>query len=172
MKKDLTAIAGKKRLSVGEFGLLDHRDLDNIMQSIVHTEVDGRQAVGASSGVSGHRHDGASTGTRRAHRALCHHLPGLDRGQGQIQEMDVVDLVRKASGPDGGFGGSRRLPAGTGRLLAAPDRFRRQLSTGCKALRDAYDIEQRYLRQGPWTRASARRLGWRQRADLSRMICS
>ncbi|MGQ7181431.1 CBM35 domain-containing protein, partial [Escherichia coli] len=59
VRKDLEAIGGKKVYLVGEFGLLDHKDLNSIMQSIVHTEVNGAQAAGGFIwGFRGHRHDG------------------------------------------------------------------------------------------------------------------
>ncbi len=44
---------------MGEFGLLDHTQLNDIMQSIVHSEVNGAQAIGGFVwGFRGHRHDG------------------------------------------------------------------------------------------------------------------
>ncbi len=52
VKKDLEAIGGKKVYLVGEFGLLDSNALNSIMQSIVHTDVNGAKAAGGSSGVS------------------------------------------------------------------------------------------------------------------------
>lgn len=59
VKKDLTAAAGKKVYMVGEFGLLDAQQLNAIMQSIVHSEVNGAQAAGGLIwGFRGHRHDG------------------------------------------------------------------------------------------------------------------
>lgn len=52
VRNDLEAIGGKKVYLVGEFGLLDQKDLNTIMQAIVHTEVNGAQAAGALSGAS------------------------------------------------------------------------------------------------------------------------
>ncbi|SWT82092.1 endo-b1,4-mannanase 5C [Klebsiella pneumoniae] len=57
--QDLRAVGGQKVYLVGEFGLLPADQLNAIMQSIVHSEVNGAQAAGGLIwGFRGHRHDG------------------------------------------------------------------------------------------------------------------
>lgn len=50
--QDLRAVGGQKVYLVGEFGLLPADQLNAIMQSIVHSEVNGAQAAGGLSGAS------------------------------------------------------------------------------------------------------------------------
>lgn len=78
VRKDLEAIGGKKVYLVGEFGLLDQKDLDAIMQSIVHTEVNGEQAAGGFIwGFRGHRHDGGFYWHKEYTGHYSYHLPGF-----------------------------------------------------------------------------------------------
>ena len=59
IKNDLRTIAGKKVYFLGEFGLAPHKQLNEIMQTAVHYEVNGAQAAGAFIwGLRGHRHEG------------------------------------------------------------------------------------------------------------------
>lgn len=98
VRKDLEAIGGKKVYLVGEFGLLDHKDLNSIMQSIVHTEVNGAKAAGGFIwGFRGHRHDGGFYWHKEYTGHYSYHLPGFPVEGKANQEMEVVGLVRNAS---------------------------------------------------------------------------
>lgn len=63
---------------VGEFGLLDAQQLNAIMQSIVHSEVNGAQAAGGLIwGFRGHRHDGGFYWHKESTGHYSYHLPGF-----------------------------------------------------------------------------------------------
>ncbi|PSW22200.1 beta-1,4 mannanase [Photobacterium sanctipauli] len=98
VRKDLAAIQGKKVYYVGEFGLRDHTELNDIMQAIVHTEVDGAQAAGGFVwGFRGHRHDGGFYWHKEYTGHYSYHLPGFPVEGEANQEIEVVDLVRLAA---------------------------------------------------------------------------
>lgn len=111
VRKDLEAIGGKKVYLVGEFGLLDQKDLNAIMQSIVHTEVNGVQAAGGFIwGFRGHRHDGGFYWHKEYTGHYSYHLPGFpDEGKAN-QEMEVVNLVRTAAAQMAGLSKVPDLP--------------------------------------------------------------
>lgn len=77
---------------VGEFGLLDAQQLNAIMQSIVHSEVNGAQAAGGLIwGFRGHRHDGGFYWHKESTGHYSYHLPGFPMEGKANEEMEVVD---------------------------------------------------------------------------------
>ncbi|BDN90973.1 CBM35 domain-containing protein [Aeromonas caviae] len=152
VKKDLSAIAGKKVYLVGEFGLLDHKELNNIMQSIVHTEVDGAKAVGGFIwGFRGHRHDGGFYWHKEYTGHYSYHLPGFPVEGKDNQEMEVVDLVRQASAQMAGLKQAPALPVPDAPLLRNTDSPFAINWMGAPVGR-TYDIERATSAEGPWTR--------------------
>ncbi|MGY3868342.1 CBM35 domain-containing protein [Aeromonas crassostreae] len=152
VKKDLTAIAGKKVYLVGEFGLLDHQELNNIMQSIVHTEVDGAKAVGGLIwGFRGHRHDGGFYWHKEYTGHYSYHLPGFPLEGKANQEVDVVNLVRRASAQMAGLDEAPALPVPDAPLLRDTESPFAINWMGAPVGR-AYDVERATSAEGPWTR--------------------
>ena len=96
--QDLRAVGGQKVYLVGEFGLLPADQLNAIMQSIVHSEVNGAQAAGGLIwGFRGHRHDGGFYWHKESTGHYSYHLPGFAKEGEANQEQAVVDLVRTAA---------------------------------------------------------------------------
>lgn len=76
--QDLRAVGGQKVYLVGEFGLLPADQLNAIMQSIVHSDVNGAQAAGGLIwGFRGHRHDGGFYWHKESTGHYSYHLPGF-----------------------------------------------------------------------------------------------
>ncbi len=104
--QDLRAVGGQKVYLVGEFGLLPADQLNAIMQSIVHSDVNGAQAAGGLIwGFRGHRHDGGFYWHKESTGHYSYHLPGFAKEGEANQEQAVVDLVRT---PRRRWPGSRR----------------------------------------------------------------
>lgn len=150
VKKDLQAIGGKKVYLVGEFGLLDSKDLNNIMQSIVHTEVNGAKAAGGFIwGFRGHRHEGGFYWHKEYTGHYSYHLPGFPVEGKANQEMDVVNLVRTAAAQ---MSGLEKAPA-----LPAPDAPKLRETRSPFAINwmgasvgRSYDVERAESKNGPW----------------------
>lgn len=149
VRVDLEAIGGKKVYYVGEFGLIDAAQINDIMQAIVHTEVNGAKAVGGLIwSFRGHRHDGgfywhADPGQ------YSYHLPGFPVEGKANQEMEVVNLVRLASAQMNGLDHVPPLPTPEAPKL-------RQTQTplainwlGASVGR-SYDVQRATSQQGPW----------------------
>ncbi|WP_434644351.1 CBM35 domain-containing protein [Klebsiella sp. I138] len=151
VKADLTATGGRKVYMVGEFGLLDAKQLNAIMQSIVHTEVNGAQAAGGLIwGFRGHRHDGGFYWHKESTGHYSYHLPGFPVEGKANQEMDVVNLVRTAAAQ---MDGKEKAPA-----LPKPDAPTLRETTSPFAINwmgaavgRAYDVERATSAKGPWT---------------------
>lgn len=151
VRKDLEAIGGKKVYLVGEFGLLDHKDLNSIMQSIVHTEVNGAQAAGGFIwGFRGHRHDGGFYWHKEYTGHYSYHLPGFPVEGKANQEMEVVGLVRNASAQMAGLEKVPALPVPEAPKLRASDSPFAINWMGAPVGR-TYDIERATSAKGPWT---------------------
>lgn len=150
VKKDLQAIAGKKVYLVGEFGLLDSKNLNDIMQSIVHTEVNGAKAAGGFIwGFRGHRHDGGFYWHKEYTGHYSYHLPGFPQEGKDKQEMDVVNLVRTAAAQMDGRDKMSPLPAPEApklRETASPFAINWMGS----AVGRHYDVERAETKEGPW----------------------
>ncbi|PWW06965.1 CBM35 domain-containing protein [Mangrovibacter plantisponsor] len=148
--KDLTAIGGKKVYLVGEFGLLDSHDLDSIMQAIVHTKVNGAQAAGGFIwGFRGHRHEGGFYWHKEYTGHYSYHLPGFPSEGKANQEMEVVNLVRKASAQ---LAGQEKVPP-----LPVPEPPKLRETTSPFAINwmgsptgRYYDVERATSVTGPW----------------------
>ncbi|STT46878.1 endo-b1,4-mannanase 5C [Klebsiella pneumoniae] len=98
--QDLRAVGGQKVYLVGEFGLLPADQLNAIMQSIVHSEVNGAQAAGGLIwGFRGHRHDGGFYWHKESTGHYSYHLPG------------VCQRRRSEPGAGGGRSGAHRRGA-------------------------------------------------------------
>ncbi len=152
VRKDLAAIGGKKVYLVGEFGLLDQKDLNAIMQSIVHSEVNGAQAAGGFIwGFRGHRHDGGFYWHKEYTGHYSYHLPGFpDEGKAN-QEMEVVNLVRTAAAQMAGLSKAPALPVPEAPRLRESDSPFAINWMGSPVGR-YYDVERAAQPQGPWTR--------------------
>jgi hypothetical protein len=152
VRKDLTAIGGKKAYLVGEFGLLDHTQLNDIMQSIVHSEFNGAQAIGGFIwGFRGHRHEGGFYWHKEHTGHYSYHLPGFPVEGKANQEMEVVDLVRKASAQMAGLDHVPPLPVPDAPVLRGTDSPFAINWMGA-AVGRSYDIERAEAETGPWTR--------------------
>lgn len=150
VRKDLEAIGGKKVYLVGEFGLLDHNELNNIMQSIVHTDVNGAQAAGGFIwGFRGHRHDGGFYWHKEYTGHYSYHLPGFPVEGKANQEMEVVNLVRNASAQMAGLSAAPALPVPEAPKLRATDSPFAINWMGAPVGR-YYDIERATSAKGPW----------------------
>lgn len=149
VRKDLEAIGGKKVYLVGEFGLLDQKDLNAIMQSIVHTEVNGVQAAGGFIwGFRGHRHDGGFYWHKEYTGHYSYHLPGFpDEGKAN-QEMEVVNLVRTAAAQMAGLSKVPDLPVPEAPRLRESDSPFAINWMGSPVGR-YYDVERAVQPQGP-----------------------
>ncbi|WP_058911488.1 CBM35 domain-containing protein [Entomohabitans teleogrylli] len=150
VKQDLQAIGGKKVYLVGEFGLLDSKELDAIMQAIVHTRVNGAQAAGGLIwGFRGHRHDGGFYWHKEYTGHYSYHLPGFPKEGAANQEMEVVDLVRKASAQLAGLETVPPLPVPEApRLREATSPF--AINWMGSAVGRYYDVERAVAASGPW----------------------
>jgi hypothetical protein len=108
--KDLKEIAGKKVYFVGEFGLLSAKELNDIMQAVVHTEYQGARAAGGLVwGFRGHRHNGGFYWHPEWTGHYSYHLPGFPEGD-HNEEQAVVDLVRLAQAQMNGLSSAPALP--------------------------------------------------------------
>ncbi|MBY6257205.1 beta-1,4 mannanase [Phytobacter diazotrophicus] len=150
VSKDLQAIGGKKAYLVGEFGLLDHAQLNDIMQSIVHSEVNGAQAVGGFIwGFRGHRHDGGFYWHKEYTGHYSYHLPGFPLEGKANQEMEVVNLVRTASAQLAGLDKAPALPVPDApRLRETNSPF--AINWMGAAVGRNYDVERAASATGPW----------------------
>ena len=149
VKKDLEAIGGKKVYLVGEFGLLDSNDLNSIMQSIVHTEVNGAKAAGGFIwGFRGHRHDGGFYWHKEYTGHYSYHLPGFPEGDAN-QETKVVDLVRTAAAQMAGQEKMAPLPKPEAPKLRETDSPFAINWMGA-AVGRGYDVERAESKEGPW----------------------
>ncbi|HEI8866332.1 TPA: beta-1,4 mannanase [Serratia odorifera] len=150
VKQDLQAIGGKKVYMVGEFGLLDSKELNAIMQAIVHTEVNGAQAAGGFVwGFRGHRHDGGFYWHKESTGHYSYHLPGFPQQGKANQEMAVVDLVRHAAAQ---LDGQQKVPP-----LPLPEAPKLRNSQSPFAINwmgaavgRSYDVERATSATGPW----------------------
>ncbi|MGO4742498.1 CBM35 domain-containing protein [Serratia quinivorans] len=150
VKKDLQAIGGKKVYLVGEFGLLDSKSLNEILQSIVHTEVNGAKAAGGFIwGFRGHRHEGGFYWHKEFTGHYSYHLPGFPVEGKANQEMDVVNLVRHASAQLAGLDKVPALPAPDApKLREAKSPF--TINWMGAAVGRSYDVERAESKDGPW----------------------
>ena len=150
VKKDLRSAGGKKAYMVGEFGLLDAQQLNAIMQSIVHSEVDGARAAGGLIwGFRGHRHDGGFYWHKESTGHYSYHLPGFPVEGKSNQEMEVVNLVRTASAQMAGQESAPPLPKPDAPKLRETDSPFAINWMGA-AVGRAYDVERAGSVQGPW----------------------
>ncbi|ROR99280.1 CBM35 domain-containing protein [Raoultella terrigena] len=150
VKKDLRSAGGKKVYMVGEFGLLDAQQLNAIMQSIVHSEVDGARAAGGLIwGFRGHRHDGGFYWHKESTGHYSYHLPGFPVEGKSNQEMEVVNLVRTASAQMAGQESAPPLPKPDAPKLRETDSPFAINWMGA-AVGRAYDVERAGSAQGPW----------------------
>ncbi|MEF3099909.1 CBM35 domain-containing protein [Raoultella terrigena] len=150
VKKDLRSAGGKKVYMVGEFGLLDAQQLNAIMQSIVHSEVDGARAAGGLIwGFRGHRHDGGFYWHKESTGHYSYHLPGFPVEGKSNQEMEVVNLVRTASAQMAGQESAPPLPKPDAPKLRETDSPFAINWMGA-AVGRAYDVERAGSTQGPW----------------------
>lgn len=152
VRKDLEAIGGKKVYLVGEFGLLDQKDLNTIMQAIVHTEVNGAQAAGGFIwGFRGHRHDGGFYWHKEFTGHYSYHLPGFPVEGKANQEMEVVNLVRTASAQMAGLSQAPALPVPEApKLRESNSPF--AINWMGSPVGRYYDVERATQPHGPWTR--------------------
>lgn len=152
VRKDLEQIGGKKAYLVGEFGLLDHSQLNDIMQAIVQTDVKGNQAVGGLIwGFRGHRQEGGFYWHKEYTGHYSYHLPGFPVEGKANQEMEVVNLVRKASAQLAGLQQIPPLPKPDApHLLATTSPF--AINWMGSAVGRYYDVERATSAQGPWQR--------------------
>lgn len=110
IKTDLATINGQKAYLVGEFGLVNAKQLDHIMQTAVNYDHNGAKAVGAFIwGFRGHRHDGGFYFHREYTGHYSYRLPGFPEASAN-QEQAVVELVRKAQSQLNGLTGVPPLP--------------------------------------------------------------
>lgn len=150
VKRDLAAVDGKKVYMVGEFGLLDHQDLNAIMQAIVHTQVNGAQAAGGLIwGFRGHRHDGGFYWHKEYTGHYSYHLPGFPLEGKANQEMEVVSLVRLAAAQMAGLKAAPPLP------VPQPPILRETTSPFAinwmgSPVGRYYDVERATSLKGPW----------------------
>lgn len=150
VKKDLQAIGGKKVYLVGEFGLLDSKDLNNIMQSIVHTEVNGAKAAGGFIwSFRGHRHDGGFYWHKEYTGHYSYHLPGFPVEGKTNQEMDVVNVVRTAAAQMSGLEKAPELPIPDApKLRETKSPF--AINWMGASVGRSYDVERAESKNGPW----------------------
>lgn len=149
IKQDLAQIAGRKAYMVGEFGLADTSLLNVIMQTAVHYQYKGAQAVGAFIwGFRGKRHDGGYYFHREGSGHQSYRLPGFSEADSN-QELDVVNLVRNAMAQMDGESSARPLArpeAPILRAITSPDNIRWM---GAPLGRN-YRIERSTSELGPW----------------------
>lgn len=148
--KDLKAIDGKKVYFVGEFGLESAEFLDSVMQQAVHAEYNGAQAAGAFIwGFRGRRHNGGFYWHREYTGNYSYHLPGFPEGY-QNQELEVVDLVRKAMAQMDGQKSIPALPAPQAPVLRAIQTPNNLQWLGSPVGR-WYRFERATSKHGPWS---------------------
>jgi len=122
------------------------------MQAIVHTDVNGAQAVGGFIwGFRGHRHDGGFYWHKEYTGHYSYHLPGFPIEGKANQETEVVDLVRKASAQMSGLSQVPPLPVPDAPALRATDSPFAINWMGA-AVGRSYDVERSEAETGPWTR--------------------
>ena len=149
--QDLRAVGGQKVYLVGEFGLLPADQLNAIMQSIVHSEVNGAQAAGGLIwGFRGHRHDGGFYWHKESTGHYSYHLPGFAKEGEANQEQAVVDLVRTAAAQMAGQQTMAPLPKPEAPLLReTTSPF--AINWMGAAVGRSYDVERAASPTGPWT---------------------
>lgn len=120
IKDNLKYVNGKKAYLIGEFGLAPHEQLDEIMQTAVSYEHAGAKAVGAFIwGFRGHRETGGFYWHREGSGPhYSYHLPGFAEGAAN-QELQVVELVRKAQAQMAGLSAVPKLPVPEAPILHA-----------------------------------------------------
>lgn len=94
---DLVSIKGKKVYIIGEFGLLPTKQIQEIMQAAVTSDVNGAQASGALVwGFRGRRHNGGFYWHKEGNSDYySYHLPGFEAGK-ENDEIAVIDTIRQA----------------------------------------------------------------------------
>ncbi len=149
--QDLRAVGGQKVYLVGEFGLLPADQLNAIMQSIVHSDVNGAQAAGGLIwGFRGHRHDGGFYWHKESTGHYSYHLPGFAKEGEANQEQAVVDLVRTAAAQMAGQQTMAPLPKPDAPLLReTTSPF--AINWMGAAVGRSYDVERAASPTGPWT---------------------
>jgi len=149
IKQDLAQIAGRKAYMVGEFGLTDASILNNIMQTAVHHEYQGAQAVGAFIwGFRGHRHNGGFYFHKEYTGHYSYRLPGFMDAE-ENQEIAVVDLVRLAQAQMQGLEKAPALPAPEAPILRPIETVNNIQWLGAP-LGQHYRIERSVKADGPW----------------------
>lgn len=149
--KDLKAVNGKKAYLVGEYGLTDVKQLQEITDAIVNHRYKGHAVIGGMIwGLRGQRHNGGfyyhkeeSTGHR------SYRLPGFPEGNAN-QELEVIQMIRNAQARMDGQTQPPPWPIPeTPKLLPIKDRVKINWM-GSPAGR-YYRIERSTTAQGPWT---------------------
>ncbi|KXI27786.1 glycoside hydrolase 5 family protein [Paraglaciecola hydrolytica] len=149
IQQDLQQIAGRKAYLVGEFGLTDASILNNIMQTAVHHEYQGAQAVGAFIwGFRGHRHNGGFYFHKEYTGHYSYHLPGFVDAE-ENQELAVVDLVRLAQAQMRGLTKAPALPVPEAPVLRPINSLYNIQWLGAP-LGQSYRIERSIKAEGPW----------------------
>ncbi len=121
------------------------------MQSIVHSDVNGAQAVGGLIwGFRGHRHDGGFYWHKESTGHYSYHLPGFAKEGEANQEQAVVDLVRTAAAQMAGQQTMAPLPKPDAPLLReTTSPF--AINWMGAAVGRSYDVERAASPTGPWT---------------------
>ncbi len=131
--------------------MLPADQLNAIMQSIVHSEVNGAQAAGGLIwGFRGHRHDGGFYWHKESTGHYSYHLPGFAKEGEANQEQAVVDLVRTAAAQMAGQQRMAPLPKPDAPLLReTTSPF--AINWMGAAVGRSYDVERAGSPTGPWT---------------------
>lgn len=149
IQQDLAKIAGRKAYMVGEFGLTDASLLNDIMQTAVHYQYKGAQAVGAFIwGFRGHRHNGGFYFHSEGNGHYSYHLPGFEEAESN-QELEIVNSVRTAMAQMDGGALARPLSKPESprlRAITSPDDIRWMGAP----LGRLYRIERADSELGPW----------------------
>ncbi len=150
IKSDLAAINGRKAYFVGEFGLVDAPLLDKIMQTAVEYEHKGTKAVGAFVwGFRGRRHNGGFYFHQEYTGHYSYRLPGFAEAS-ENQELEVVDIVRKAQAQMHGLMQAEPLPVPEPPKLRVINWVQDIRWMGSPVGR-YYRIERAEKENGPWT---------------------
>lgn len=149
IKENLAQIAGRKAYMVGEFGLTDAATLNDIMQTAVHYERDGAQAIGAFIwGFRGHRHDGGFYFHKEYTGHYSYHLPGFEDAKDN-EELEVVNLVRLAQAQMNGQTQAPPLPVPEAPILRPIETLNNIRWMGAP-LGQRYRVERAAEKDGPW----------------------
>ncbi|TKF54664.1 hypothetical protein FCV60_08870 [Vibrio sp. F13] len=150
LKNNLEQIAGRKPYYIGEFGLVSSDEISQVMDAIADLDVGGHKAIGGLVwGGRGHRRDGGYYWHKEHTGTYSYHLPGFPIEGAENDEMQVVDVMRRAAARMAGLSNVPPLPVPDSPIMLETESVLNINWMGSSVGR-YYDIERSESDEGPW----------------------